>query len=68
MKRLKFLPVLAILTCLPCAPALFAQGTAFTYQGQLKDNNSPANGTYDLLLGVYNDANVGFLIGATWRR
>jgi hypothetical protein len=25
-----------------------AQGTAFTYQGQLQNNGAPANGTYDL--------------------
>ena len=27
---------------------VFAQGTAFTYQGRLTDNGSPASGTYDL--------------------
>ena len=26
----------------------FAQGTAFTYQGQLNDGTNPATGSYDL--------------------
>lgn len=29
-------------------------GTAFTYQGQLKDAGQPANGSYDLLFSLYN--------------
>ena len=36
----------------------FAQGTAFTYQGQLQNNGSPANGLYDLKLLLF-DASVG---------
>ena len=28
---------------------LFAQGTAFTYQGRLNDGGAPANGSYDLI-------------------
>ncbi len=35
-----------------------AQGTAFTYQGQLQDNGSPANGSYDLQFILFN-ASVG---------
>ena len=30
-----------------------AQGTAFTYQGQLNDGGSPANGSYDLTFTVH---------------
>jgi hypothetical protein len=37
---------------------LFAQGTAFTYQGQLQQDGSPANGSYDLQFILYN-ASVG---------
>jgi trimeric autotransporter adhesin len=33
----------------------FAQGTAFTYQGRLNDNGSPANGTYDLRFKLFGD-------------
>lgn len=32
---------------------VFAQGTAFTYQGRLNDTNGPANGTYDLTFTLY---------------
>ncbi len=31
----------------------FAQGTAFTYQGRLNDNGTPANGSYDLVFSLY---------------
>src|ERR1035438_3854054 len=31
-----------------------AQGTAFTYQGQLQNNGSPANGSYDLTFTLYS--------------
>jgi len=30
-----------------------AQGTAFTYEGQLNNNGSPANGIYDIRAGLY---------------
>src|SRR5260370_9892095 len=40
-----------------------AQGTAFTYQGRLNDNGSPAAGSYDLLLTIYDSAaNPGTVI------
>jgi len=32
----------------------FAQGTAFTYQGQLNDGGSPANGIYDLTFTLFS--------------
>lgn len=38
---------------------LGAQGTAFTYQGQLQDNGSPANGTYNLEFSLYNSQSPG---------
>src|ERR1700720_3267025 len=31
----------------------FAQGTAFTYQGQLQNNGSPASGTYNLTFTLF---------------
>jgi hypothetical protein len=37
--------------------------TAFTYQGFLKDNNNPANGTYDLKFTLYDAATEGNAIG-----
>jgi len=36
----------------------FAQGTAFTYQGRLSDNGSPANGSYEVRFVLY-DAESG---------
>ncbi len=37
----------------------FAQGTAFTYQGQLQNNGSPASGTYNLQFTLYTNATGG---------
>jgi hypothetical protein len=34
-------------------PTAFGQGTAFTYQGQLQNNGSPANGSYNLQFTLY---------------
>lgn len=36
------------------AGLLFAQGTAFTYQGRLNDGGSAANGSYDLTFALFN--------------
>lgn len=35
---------------------LWAQGTAFTYQGRLLDGGAPANGSYDLRFGLSSTA------------
>jgi photosystem II stability/assembly factor-like uncharacterized protein len=40
----------------------FAQGTAFTYQGQLQNNGSPASGIYDLRFTIYDAITNGSLI------
>ncbi len=40
-----------------------AQGTAFTYQGQLNDAGSPAGGNYDLRFAIYNAAASGTVVG-----
>jgi len=42
-----------------CAPLVLAQGTAFTYQGQLSDGGGAANGVYDLSFAVYGVASGG---------
>jgi len=57
--RLQLAAALVLLATLnhPLAIA-HAQGTAFTYQGQLQNNGSPANGIYDLKLLIY-DASTG---------
>ncbi len=36
------------------SPPLFAQGTAFTYQGRLSDGGNPANGNYDLTFALFS--------------
>jgi len=61
MKHLSF-PVLA-LTLLCAAKSQVstaqAQGTAFTYQGQLGAAGSPATGTYDFRFSIYNAVTNG---------
>jgi hypothetical protein len=44
----RFLPILAALCCLSSAATLRAQNSAFTYQGRLATNNTPATGRYDM--------------------
>jgi photosystem II stability/assembly factor-like uncharacterized protein len=39
-----------------------AQGTAFTYQGQLQNNGSPASGTYNLTFALFNTNATGIPI------
>src|SRR6266480_3145322 len=47
---------LLVLSTLSLQPStLFAQGTAFTYQGRLNDGASPANGSYDFRFRVAKD-------------
>ena len=41
---------------------VFAQGTAFTYQGQLQNNGSPASGTYNLTFSLFNTNTSGVAI------
>jgi len=45
---------------------VFAQGTAFTYQGQLTSGGSPANGNYDFTFALFNTNNTsGGQVGGT---
>ena len=46
-------------------PAL-AQGTAFTYQGQLQNNNSPVSGTFNLTFCLYTNSGGGTPIAGRW--
>ncbi len=41
-----------------------AQGTAFTYQGQLSAGGNPANGSYDLLFTLYDASANGTALGS----
>lgn len=58
MRPRSVLPVLGIAVIAPLFAGAQPIGTAFTYQGQLMDAGSPANGPYDLRLLLY-DAVVG---------
>ena len=49
---LKCLLAVVILNCIP--PSLFAQGTAFTYQGALQANGTAAAGSYDLKFTLFD--------------
>jgi hypothetical protein len=40
-------------------------GSGFTYQGRLVDNNSPANGSYDIQFLLFDAEAVGVQIGTT---
>src|SRR5262245_20315301 len=44
---------------------VYGQGTAFTYQGRLSDNGSPANGTYQFQVAIFDSASGGNQIGPT---
>lgn len=50
------LPLALLATFGSQLPAARAQGTAFTYQGQLQDNGSLANGSYDLRVILYDNS------------
>src|SRR5208283_5276020 len=58
-KRLMLLAIAIIIQQLSTA---YAQGTAFTYQGQLNNNGSPASGTYDLTFTLFNTNTSGVAI------
>jgi hypothetical protein len=55
--------LLLTLLLLGCAARLSAQGTAFTYQGQLGDGGAPANGSYDFRFAIYNAVTNGSQTG-----
>jgi len=55
----QWLALLALLSTLHHPPAiLYAQGTAFTYQGRLDDSSNPVTGTYDLRFTIYDSTNT----------
>lgn len=52
MKKLSHSAAALLLLATINSPTAFAQGTAFTYQGQLNLNGSPANGLYDFTFSL----------------
>src|SRR5271157_4302233 len=59
IKRAALLALLALSTLNSQLSTLHAQGTAFTYQGQLQNNGSPASGTYNLTFTLFNTNTSG---------
>ena len=57
--------VVALFGALTCPRPAPAQGTAFTYQGQLQDSGSPANGAYDLTFALFSANLLGSQLGGT---
>ena len=58
--------LLALATLNPQLSTAFAQGTtAFTYQGQLRDGGTNANGAYTVTFKLYDAAGGGNQIGGT---
>ncbi len=55
-------PFIPLLVLAANSSNILAQGTAFTYQGQLYDGSGPANGTYDLKLELFNASSGGSLV------
>ncbi|MBC8096506.1 MAG: hypothetical protein H7Y43_11910 [Akkermansiaceae bacterium] len=55
--------LLLLLSTLDYQLSTQAQGTAFTYQGQLKDGPGPANGSYDLTLSLFGVSSGGSAVG-----
>jgi hypothetical protein len=51
--KTRILFLFAITALLTVTHSLQAQGTAFTYEGRLNDNGSPANGSYDLTFTLF---------------
>jgi trimeric autotransporter adhesin len=62
--RLRFFSICtAIISFFAVHPlSLTAQGTAFTYQGRLNANGSPASGTYNLVFSLYTTNTAGAVV------
>ena len=62
MERANTLTILAAALCLSVCPANIGRaaplGTAFTYQGQLIDADTAANGLYDFYFWLYDDPSI----------
>lgn len=55
----------ATLTVLDCGSPAAAPLTVFTYQGQLKNGGTPADGAFDLRFRLYSAATGGSQLGST---
>jgi hypothetical protein len=55
----KCISYLVALTLFVLTAGLRAQGTAFTYQGQLNTTNGPLTGSYDISFTLFNTSACG---------
>jgi len=55
--------LIGMLSLLAGRTELFAQGTAFTYQGRLDDRGAPAAGSYDFIFSLTDTRNADNYIG-----
>lgn len=51
--------LMLVLALVSAANSVFAQGTAFTYQGRLQDGGTNANGSYDLQFTLWDSLSGG---------
>ncbi len=63
MKTKHLLLALLGLSTLSSPLSTLAQGTAFTYQGRLNHNDSPANGSYDFQFKLFDALAGGNQVG-----
>jgi hypothetical protein len=63
--KTKIHSLLILMAMFAGAERTVAQGTAFTYQGQLFNAGSAANGVYDLAFALYNADSNGVQVGFT---
>ena len=59
MKKIKLMVLLGLLAHTWVYAGNIEVGTQFTYQGELLDNGSPANGTYDVSVLLFNSVSGG---------
>jgi hypothetical protein len=64
MKRLALM-VAFLFVLLQAGYSATPQSTAFTYQGDLSENNQPANGNYDLSFSLFDALSGGGQVGST---
>lgn len=57
--------VMALLVTAFAATCVYAQATAFTYQGRLTDGGIAANGPYDMEFKLFDTAEAGDQVGST---
>src|SRR5438874_749482 len=65
--KIKNLSFIGVALCILCtiANSVFAQGTAFTYQGRLNSGANPADGSYDLTFALFTASSGAGQVGST---